>query len=43
MSHYAKLSIVVRDACAVGDDANHVQQVFDQNGCTFWMACGCLY
>ena len=29
MSHFARLSIVVRDACAVGDDANHVQQVFD--------------
>ena len=41
MSHHAKLSIVNRDASVVGDDANHVQKVTDQSGCTFWMACGC--
>ena len=29
MSHFARLSFVVRDGCAVGDDANPVQKVFD--------------
>ena len=41
MSHFVRLSIVVRDACVVDDDANHVQQVLDKSGCTLWMACGC--
>ena len=32
MSHFVRLSIVDCDACVVGDDANHVEQVLDPKG-----------